>query len=600
MTLTVVGEQNNPLTDYLGFIYGGNTGIAYTAVKRPDGTFTQNFFAWPDNAALLQDHILANAGYGEVYIAPALFKAESALKENVAGSQVVWCEFDGNAPSVEGLPDGIPSPSLRIQSSESGHEHWYWKLTEFTSDLDSIERINRALSYHLGADASGWDVNQILRPPTTFNHKRNKPVGILYTSEDVYGPETFVSWEAPARLNEQLINEVIPDAFEVAMRYAWPKQALELYRSKPTAGPSPEFPTGRSGALMQLAYFACEMGMTNAEVYSIIRNADDRWGKFKDRTDRDRRLLDIISVARIKYPVEDLTLADTFSPLTVMGFEDVLNTEIKLEWTIEGLLQLAGSMIMTGLPGVGKTQLSLRFLMALALGQDYLGFKITRPHKLIFFSLEMGLADLKYFLDIMKEDLTEAEQHLLQENLKFIPYGEALYLDKEPIQKKVEELIKEHNPDGVIYDSMGSTTADELSSETVVKAITDWDARIRKHNNVFSWFIHHQRKAQAQNKKPKSLSDLYGNQYIAARATSVYCLWSEGGALEFLCLKKRLARMDEPIGIERTSSLNFIRGLQDMQGFETFDIPPSDTSDEEVVEPKVLPSTKKEGGLLDL
>lgn len=597
MTLTVVGETNNPLTDYLEYLYGDNVGNAYTALKRSDGTFIQQFFAWPDNANGLQQHILAQAGYGEVYIAPALFKAESSLKDAVAGSQVVWCEFDGNAPSsLNELPDGIPAPTLRIQSSEPGHEHWYWKLDSFTQDINTIERINRALAYHLGADASGWDANQILRPPTTFNHKRQKPVGILTVSEDVYNTSTFVSWEAPERLNEELVNEVIPDAFDVAMRYAWSKQAAELYRSKPEPG-------NRSSALMQLGYFCAEMGMSNAEVYSIIRNADDRWGKFKDRNDRDRRLLDLISKARIKHPVGEAAL-DPANPLDLMGFEEVLHTEIQLEWTIEGLLQLAGSMIMTGLPGVGKTQLSLRFVINLALGRDFLGFKITRPHKIIFFSLEMGLADLKYFLSIMAPDLTAEDLTILQQNLKFIPYGEALYLDKEPVQKKVEVLIKDFKPDGVIYDSMGSTTADELSSETVVKAITDWDARIRKNYNVFSWFIHHQRKAQVQNKKPKTLSDLYGNQYIAARATSVYCLWAEGGSLELLCLKKRLARMDEPIGIERTGTLNFIRGNLDLNfdALDYSDTGPSVQADvvDEPVEDKLPSVVKKKGKNFEL
>lgn len=555
MTLTVV-DGANPLPEFLSLLYGDNTGYIYVATK-DSGSFSQQFYEWPNDSVACQQFIQANAGYSEVYVAPALFaSADSGLKDNVKGSQVVWAEFDGNAPDVSKLPDTIPAPSIRIISSEAGHEHWYWRLAQFTTDTDSLERINRALAYHLGADASGWDANQILRPPGTLNHKRNKPVNFIEVSDEVYSVDAFASWEAPERINDQLIQEVIPDAFDVAMAYAWPTQASNLYRQR-------DIPPGqRSSALMQLGYFCGEMGMSNAEIYSVIRNADDRWGKFKDRSDRDRRLLDLISKVRIKYPLGGTRL-EGVAPieLEVYGLKALLAKEVQVEWVIEGLLQKQGSMLLTGPSGVGKTQLSLRFAMSLALGHPYLGFSVDAPHRIMFLSLEMGLADIKYFLSQMAENLNDDEMEVLQENLLIVPVGTSIYLDKEAEQKRLESLINEHRPDGIMYDSLGSTTADELSSETVVKAITDWDAIVRQKFDVFSWFIHHQRKAQAQNKKPKTLADVYGSQYITARATSVYCFWREMEQLELICLKKRLARMDDPVRIERHGHLDFMRAV---------------------------------------
>ncbi len=43
--------------------------------------------------------------------------------------------------------------------------------------------------------------------------------------------------------------------------------------------------------------------------------------------------------------------------------------------------------------------------------------------------------------------------------------------------------------------------------------------------------LHHPRKAQADNKKPSKLEDLYGSRWISAGAGSVICLWGEPGDL---------------------------------------------------------------------
>jgi RecA-family ATPase len=100
---------------------------------------------------------------------------------------------------------------------------------------------------------------------------------------------------------------------------------------------------------------------------------------------------------------------------------------------------------------------------------------------------------------------------------------------------------------------------EELSNESLVKSIMDWDASVRKRFNLFTWYIHHQRKAQATNKKPTDLSDVYGSHYITARATSVYCLWPEGPDIEVTCLKRRLSGKEKTYRLARDGDLEFTR-----------------------------------------
>jgi len=97
------------------------------------------------------------------------------VKENVLGSWSFWVDFDGNAPKDWSELD-VPHPTLIVQSSIEGHEHCYWRLSEFLTDIDVLEDRNRALSYMMHADTSGWDADQILRPIRTTNQKRGMPV----------------------------------------------------------------------------------------------------------------------------------------------------------------------------------------------------------------------------------------------------------------------------------------------------------------------------------------------------------------------------------------------------------------------------------------
>jgi hypothetical protein len=174
------------------------------------------------------------------------------------------------------------------------------------------------------------------------------------------------------------------------------------------------------------------------------------------------------------------------------------------------------------------------------------------------FSLEMGHASLKLFLSKMAEALTDDELLILEENFLLVPLGEALYLDSPEGQQRMVEIIESHVPDGIIIDSVGSTSTGQVSDETTVKKLMDFNDKIRNRFGMFTWWIHHNRKSQADNKKPNKMADVYGNQYLVNRATSVYCLWpNTRGVIEVIPLKKRLAEIESSWKVQRLSDLTF-------------------------------------------
>jgi hypothetical protein len=541
------------LGDFFDWMYLNETGYVYVALKdRQTNAWSQDFFEWPTQRNAIIEHCLVNRDKVEVYYAPALYTTDSATKADVKGSRVFWVEFDGETP--QNL-NGLPNPSLRVMSSQEGHEHWYWRVDELVG-WEEIEHVNRAMTYMFGADASGWDSSQVLRPINTFNHKRQREVTVVEWHHDLTLPVGLFKGlpEPPPLVDLESFGE-IPDVQDVVFKYNWTKQARDLFAQGQPMGQ-------RSSGLMQLGYFCAEMNMTNEEMVALLLNADERWGKFKDRRDRMQRLGEIVTIARQKHPFKNEGSQSETPKLQPMGLLTLLRTEIKLEWVWDGMLQKAGYMLLTGHSGVGKTQTALGASMHFALGKKYLDREVNSDGlKIGFLSLEMGLADIKEFLMTMVGRYTEEEQRWMEETLQFFPLGEPLYINREAEKKMIEEIVGDLKLDGVVIDSLGSTTEGELTNESDVKNVMDWNDRFRQRFGAFTWYIHHHRKAQSENKKPNKLADVFGSQYLTARATTVAALWETQieNQLEFIPLKLRLAKKPSKFLVERDGYLHMTR-----------------------------------------
>lgn len=543
-------ETPDELVEFFQTIFGDIDGYVYIAFKNPklqQANWRQEFIKWPEDQSKLVAKVIANTSKAEVYYGPALYREPTtATKPNILGTQYYWAEFDGTVPDELG---NVPEPTVRIQSSSDKHQHWYWRADEFVGDISSIERINRSITYALGADISGWDATQVLRPPGTRNHKRNATVQLLGFSESRYSTGDFSGLPEPTVLVDEPLPDNIPDVNEVIFKYKFKSKVQTLFAKGPKDG-------DRSDGLMTLGYYLAEMQMKNEEIFCLLLNADTRWGKFAGRNDQVQKLQSIVTIARAKYPkvVEEISV----ERFKTYGLVDLMSTEVELTWVWEWLLQEAGYMLLTGPSGIGKTQFSLSFAQHLVLGQPYLGRTVTEGKRVGFLSLEMGLVDLKYFLGHQTKGIPAEKMSQFQEFLRILPLGESLYLSKGSEQDAIEDWIHEEKLDGLIIDSLGSATEGELDA-VEAKAIMDWVDRVRQRHNCFVWIIHHHRKATGDNKKPNKLSDIYGSQYITARATTVLTLWETAvkDAISVLPLKLRLSKKPDPFYIKRDQHLHF-------------------------------------------
>lgn len=568
--------MSEDLEKFYNFLWGSHEGFVYLpTLDRNTGQWRKIFFRWPEHKSSIISHTLATSAKGlECFVSPVLFKEANPEKKSVLGSRVLWTEFDGNTPAElrtlpeagtlasPSLPGGIPAPCAMVQSSTDDHVHLYWSLDQFTTDSVWIEDRNRSIAYTLRSDVSGWDINQVLRPPDTTNYKHNLPVTLAYiNNQATYKLDSFKELKAPARLVDENIDvSDLPKVEAVVAKYPWDEDHYKLVSGMVDQG-------NRSTALMRLGYYCAEQGMEDTEIYTIISYAASRWGKFTGRNDRHRRLVDIVNKAKLKHPVglKDVVYSGLLSSSNkpsigqlVYGFQDFVNSEFDIEWAIEGLLEKTGFAMLSSKPGVGKTQILMQWGFHNALGREFLGFKPTKKMKIVFLSLEMSHVALKIFATEMAKGFSAEDKETLQENFLIIPIGEPIGFDKPEGLVFIDSLLSDINPDGVIIDSVSKLSRGDISSEVTAKALNESYAHIRNKHQCWIWLIHHNRKASGENKKPVELEDIFGNVLITAEMTVVMTLWKESsGKITINTPKARLSPNIPSFKIQRNDHLSF-------------------------------------------
>jgi archaellum biogenesis ATPase FlaH len=546
-------QAESSISRYLTTLYDSTDGYVYIATKDPEtAAWEQHFFQWPEQRQRAEEFIITNGERTNVYIAPALFKDEgSGKKHNVLGSHVYWAEFDGATPTPETLAQhGIPEPSMRVRSSDEGHEHWYWRTDEFNTDVRNIDGVNRGITYTLGADPSGWDADQVLRPPGTTNHKRNRRVDFISASDTKVTTSQLAQIQAEHSVgdaNDFDENDVDPLQYIIG-KYQFTR--YELDRMAPTQKGD------KSDRIYEIAMFCAEKNMQDSEIFSVLYWADKKVGKFTDRNDKIRQYNNIVARARAKYPLEGLTTGG----LVLRSATDIVNDPVEIEWQIEGFLQRSGIMILAGEPGVGKSQLSMQFLMAMAVGAEkYLDFPILAGRKSLFVSLEMPTVELKSLFQSMLTTYSEIERQQLDENLYWIDRGESINFRNEKVRNLVEGIIEEHGIELIVIDSMSKMGIHKMQDEEQILEMMGWFDHVRTKHNCSIWIIHHNRKSNSD-RKADSQDDVYGSRFITAGATSVVVMSRAKGEnnIKLKLEKIRLAAQRPPILIQRrTHNLSF-------------------------------------------
>jgi archaellum biogenesis ATPase FlaH len=520
------GDDMTDLGRHLDFLFKEDSGYVYAPIKRPNQEWKQKWFQWPTEKPELTDWIITEGLESDVYLGPVIYKEKKVAKDSIDHSNVVWIEFDGKEDIKW---EKLPEPDAIIQTSTSTHLHCFWQMEPLSSD--SLEDINRRITYYLEADSSGWDSTQVLRPPNTINYKHNVPVRSVKHTENLHQPKEFDAAPEIAKPVEIYTYEGLVSVKGIKL------DPTLSYKVNTEIVKHPH----RSEFLMATGYYLAEAGLTGLEIVSCLFEIDNRIKKFVGRQDQLRRLSEIASIALFK--VERASYISVYSP------KEIITHSVDLEWIIPNLLHTTGMMILSGQPGVGKTQLTFDWTYRLAAGLPVLGLELSRPYRVAFLSLEMDVVELKY---IFKHQAVDFKNQGLWNANTFI-----ISPDIDSDMRGFEKTLIKINPDVLVIDSISELATDDLT-ETESRTIMKWMKKIRKVHNIAIIAIHHNRKASDTNKKPRKLADLYGSFIFAKNSETVASLWHEEGriGLELDLLKARFSEK-RTINLLRTAHLTF-------------------------------------------
>ena len=576
------------LRDFFHKIWGDNEGYVYLPVK--DNSVTpakvkKFMLRWPEKEEAVYRHILKWSAVegAEVFFSPALYSRMRPRNEDVLGAQVAWVDFDGTFPTE--WPENIaPTPSIEIMSSTEKNRHAYWLLDGMKSRKE-IENINRALAYALGADTSGWDANQFLRPPLSVNRKYRKPIPVkVHIDREelaLYSDDAFAHIPTPIDvIREKLDLDNLPTMDEVSKLAEWDADLLDLFET--TGDEAQQRGWDRSGGLARIAYKGAELGWRDEWIMRALLDADERWRKYVGRTNRVKLLEELINRARAKIGYDVDTSKGILSKLLgdkeprpeVEELPDFMSVgEINAipgieEWLIEGLLTPDGSGLFTGRPGTGKTQLALQLCGDIATGRkQFIDFTLPgKPKKVLFLSFEMSAYQLQHFTTHLA---TNYGGPLLEKNFKIYGRGEPIVLTTEEGQRLFDSWLDEYQPDLVVIDSL-SQAARNISDDDEMKELFIFLKALRRYHRFGLVFVHHHRKKAndaASRKQANSQSDIYGSYQIAASVDFALDLEDRGkdeGQLDLNLLKARFRPLlSEPWEVHRSNTLHFTRNELD-------------------------------------
>jgi hypothetical protein len=168
---------------YLRVVAGPNPGARWLEIRFvPRHRDMGRVFLAAHSAPCAARFIRRLAGGTDVYIGAVLRNRRSGGRDAIDRSHLVFIEIDSPHAHAR-LQSFAQSPTMVVASGTPGHVHAYWTL-RLPIGVVELERANRRLAHHLGGDLASTDAARILRPPSSWNHKRSPPTPVTLIELD--------------------------------------------------------------------------------------------------------------------------------------------------------------------------------------------------------------------------------------------------------------------------------------------------------------------------------------------------------------------------------------------------------------------------------
>jgi hypothetical protein len=368
--------------------------------------------SWRDKAR----EVLENSRGKNVYFCPNSFNKARRHISGAIGGRMLWADLDAVVPDLCN-----PVPSIAIESSSKRYVGLW--LLDVHLDAEELTKLNRSLTYRLGADKGGWDYTQVLRLPGTRNFK--------------YSPAPIVNLLWFRR------REIPSDSFRVRE----PGKILERYRNRLPTSVRQKLRSRtpivghRSSSLWQLEHELLKAGMTDDEAHAVIK--DSAWNKFKGRRNEDEQIRHEIEKVRLNghyHPKPAIEKKSKF-PYIVVKMSDV---EAKpVGWLWYPYIPKGKLTLIEGDPSMGKSWLTCAIASHVSMRKRLPNQERPIRGSVLLMSAEDGLEDtVRPRLDTFSADVR-----------RIFSYTKPVTLDPEGLDD-LELQIQQINPTIIIIDPL--------------------------------------------------------------------------------------------------------------------------------------------------
>ncbi len=431
-------------------------------------TIGSKYFRYPEEVEQAARWVDQESRNGrEVYHCAHLVTRQERKKASAAPMMALYVDGDGAK-----VPEDIPQPTMTVESSP-GREQFYWKL-KYPISPELGEHLNQQLAYAMGADKSGWDLTQLLRPPGTSNHKYEDlpTVEIKEIVDEGYDPD-YLYRVLPSREEEQKreAEENSQDQSEpLHNRNEEPPVRLDGYGMGVWRGEKAKLKddgtVDTSASLMKIGRVLLGGGATKSTIVKALRERDQTlgWDKYTGR-DSDKeyeRIVDKLeeSDRHRESPARDQG-AERKAPLSIgqrVPLGEIIRQGIKPpEELIEGILLKGKVHQVFAAPGCGKSWVALWVTKKL----------ISKGIPVLYLDTENGPRIIAERLKALG-----AEEKKLEDYLHYY-YSPDLPMTEEATEAYVR-LLEEVDPALVVFDSWVNFLSGAGLDENVSSDIAKW------------------------------------------------------------------------------------------------------------------------------
>ena len=496
-------------------------GFVFICEKSPSGWKDHKAFKWPADkrkvGALVESRINGKPESGtrrtsgvtgsntvsgiDLYWCPLVFSGPRRDIQLSKGGNVLYADLDPVDPrSLE------VRPTIAWESSPGRYQALWW--IDQMLEPSEFERINKGLTYHIGADKSGWDLTQVLRIPGTSNHKTNPPKSgkLLWQEQHVFNTASIPLSDDTRGPSKSRSTTLVGLLSKYRKKFPTKVSQLLQYPDRRVT------PGKRSEILWYIESELVKAQIPMEDIIQMIRLS--AWNKYKGRRDEEKRLS--TEIQKVYENQDDFNEAvgkddteeveeDEKPRHRFKTYHQMMSTiDTKPGWLIEDIWLRGSHGMVAGEPKTFKSTIAMDLAISVASGTPFLNkYKVMETGPVIILQNE----NAEWIMKDRTEKITASKDLIGSVNwpkVTFAPELPITFLNNSGYNlsdpgdmKTLEDMIKVIKPVLVILDPLYLMFEGDINSAKDLMPVLQWLMHIKNTYRTSVLVVHHWNKGGA-------------------------------------------------------------------------------------------------------